>query len=343
MRRELRLVQPRTTATWYAGWFRCTCRHLGLLTAVAVLCGFTATTLDPDKAKVVTSDVTHFWKAFDDAAKRPLGQRAGVYKREYFDQASRGLKDFIAYRKLTPEKLAQHVEAERGYYEKVRPYIRQVVDQKSVIQAAFRRLKAMDPSARFPAHVYFVVGAQRGAGMNSDHGIILAAEMFASPPGTPYAYNVIYPSFVPFAAVHETIHFNQTYQVEDKSDVLQSVLSEGGADFIASLVLPEPDVRQMTDRWDYGCRHETALAARLMKDQDKTDMGPWLYNHRPATGWPPDMGYWIGYRIDQAYFSQAKDKAAALRAILHVTDFKALLAASGYPAKATACVPETPR
>lgn len=113
-----------------------------------------------------------------------------------------------------------------------------MVDQKPVIQAAFRRLKALYPDIRFPAHVYFVVGPQKGAGMNSDNGIILAADMFATPPGTPYSYTKVSPVYVPFSAVHETIHFNQAYQTSDRSTLLQNVVSEGTADFIASLVLP---------------------------------------------------------------------------------------------------------
>jgi hypothetical protein len=50
----------------------------------------------------------------------------------------------------------------------------------------------------------------------------------------------------------------------------------------------------------------------------------------------------MGYRIDQSLYTQAKDKIAVLRRLLQVTDFKALLNASGYPSKAPACVPETP-
>ncbi|HEY4128049.1 MAG TPA: hypothetical protein VGN70_08405 [Gammaproteobacteria bacterium] len=62
----------------------------------------------------------------------------------------------------------------------------------------------------------------------------------------------------------------------------------------------------------------------------------------PFTGWPPDMGYWIGYRIDQAYCAKAKDKTAALREMLAVKDFRGYLKASAYPGAATPCVPETP-
>jgi hypothetical protein len=134
----------------------------------------------------------------------------------------------------------------------------------------------------------------------------------------------------------------QTYQTSDKSTLLQNALSEGAADFIASLVLPEPAVRQSPDRWQYGCAHEATLAARLTRDQDLIDPGPWMFNHTPDTGWPPDMGYWIAYRVGQSFYAQAADKTAAIRAMLGATDFKAYLKASGYPQAIQRCAPESP-
>ena len=302
----------------------------------------TTTTLDPNEAEVVTTDVAHFWRAFDESAKVSTERRVDVYRREYFDLASQGLKDYAAFRHVTAETLAAHVEQNRDYYTTIRPYINEVVKQKPVIQAAFRRLKALYPVMKFPAHVYFVVGPQKGAGMNSDNGIIFAADMFATPPGTPYSYAKVSATYVPYAAIHETIHFNQKYQTNNESTLLQNVVSEGTADFIASLVLPEPTVRQHTDRWQYGCGNEAELAARLLREADLKITKPWLFDHAPDTGWPPDMGYWIGYRIVQAYYDRANDKRAALRAMLGVTDFKIYLEASGYPYSSTSCVPETP-
>jgi hypothetical protein len=310
---------------------------------VRVLSGSTTTmTLDPNRAEVVTADVAHFWRAFDESAKVPTERRVDVYRREYFDLASQGLKDYAAFRRVTAETLAAHVEQNRGAYATIRPYVNYVVKQKPVIQAAFRRLKALYPDMKFPAHVYFVVGPQKGGGMNSDNGIILAADMFATPPGAPYSYTRVSAAYVPYSAVHETIHFNQAYQTNDQSTLLQNVVSEGAADFIASLVLEEPTVRQHTDRWDYGCRNEDELAARLLREADLKITKPWMFDHAPDTGWPPDMGYWIGYRIAQAYYGWANDKRAALRAMLGVTDFKAYLEASGYPDSRTSCVPATP-
>ena len=319
-------------------------RFLALIGAVLALSGFTATTLDPDQAEIVTSDVEHFWQAFDDAAKVSPGQRTAIYAKEYFDRASQGLKDYVSLRPFTPDKFTEHVEQNRAYYTEIRPYIGQVVGQKPVIAADFRRLKALYPDIKFPAHMYFIVGPQRALGINSPNGIIFAAEMLATPPGTPYVYNKATPVIVPFVALHETIHFNQAFDTDtdDKTTLLQATINEGTADFIASLVVEEPDIRQMTDRWQYGCAHEAELAARFAGEEDSTKLQPWMYDHSPDTGWPPDMAYWLGYRIAQAYYDQATDKVAAIRGLLQVTDFKAFLKASGYPENKPVCAPEKP-
>src|SRR5258707_904279 len=46
---------------------------------------------DPDAALLITSDIDNFWKAYD-AAKTDYC--LGIFKREYFDKASDGLKAF---------------------------------------------------------------------------------------------------------------------------------------------------------------------------------------------------------------------------------------------------------
>ena len=81
---------------------------------------------------------------------------------------------------MTPESLVAHVEEHRAEYATLRPYVNEVVDQKPVIQAGFRKLAALYPGIKLPAHVYFVVGPQHGAGINSPNGIILAADVFAN-------------------------------------------------------------------------------------------------------------------------------------------------------------------
>src|SRR6202011_5457692 len=52
-----------------------------------------------------------------------------------------------------------------------------------------------------------------------------------------------------------------------------------------------------------------------------------------AKGRPADLGYYIGYKICEAYYRQAADKKAAIKAILEIKDFKEFLKASRYERK----------
>lgn len=63
---------------------------------------------------------------------------------------------------------------------------------------------------------------------------------------------------------------------------------------------------------------------------DSTNFGPWLYNGDSVKDRPADLGYFIGYRITEAFYDRAPDKEKALEAIFHVQDFKAFLQDSHY-------------
>jgi uncharacterized protein YjaZ len=53
---------------------------------------------------------------------------------------------------------------------------------------------------------------------------------------------------------------------------------------------------------------------------------------RPSDGRPADLGYFIGYRIAQAYYEKSTHKEKAIADIISGGhgDVRALLAASGY-------------
>ncbi len=48
---------------------------------------------------------------------------------------------------------------------------------------------------------------------------------------------------------------------------------------------------------------------------------------------PSDLGYYIGYKISEAYYKNSKDKRRAIRDILTVQDFAAFLEKSRYAEK----------
>ena len=93
--------------------------------------------------------------------------------------------------------------------------------------------------------------------------------------------------------------------------------------------------------YPYGDANEKGLWERFQLDMDKTNKNnAWLYSGSGEGIRPDDLGYYMGYKICEAYYRNAADKKKAIRDILSITDFKAFLEASHYAEKfgATAAV-----
>ena len=67
-----------------------------------------------------------------------------------------------------------------------------------------------------------------------------------------------------------------------------------------------------------------------------TNTSNWLYEGDRAKGRPADMGYYMGYRICEAFYQKAVDKSEAVRRILALNDPEGLLRESGYAEKVAA-------
>jgi hypothetical protein len=94
-------------------------------------------------------------------------------------------------------------------------------------------------------------------------------------------------------------------------------------------------------QWTYGCSHELRLWRDFYSQKHSMNAAnDWLYSLKSPLGAPRYIGYWIGYRIVQAYYDAAPDKTQAIATILHVKDFNRFLTASGYPEHRSACVQE---
>jgi hypothetical protein len=118
-------------------------------------------------------------------------------------------------------------------------------------------------------------------------------------------HNKVSPDYVPFSAVHETIHFNQTYQTSGQSALPWNLVSEGTAEFIASLVLPERAVRQSHGPLAVrlrarGCTGSAYGARRGLNECGALDV-------QPQSGHGLAAGYGL-LRIDPAFYAQAKDR-----------------------------------
>jgi len=293
---------------------------------------------DPEKAVFITTDIEHFWKAYDtggvDGASAP-------FQTEYLNRASPGLKDFIASRNVTATSLVAMVRAYPRYFADIRASTLRLATDGGVkgrIRDGYRKIKDMYAPAVFPP-VTFLIGRFSTGGTTSSSGMLVGLEFYAVGPTTPLDElakfqrdNVRPLDSLPVIVAHEHAHILQGraggIATKPNKTLLDQVLMEGGADFVAYLVTGGNINARLRD---YAIPREAALWAEFKAAMHGTDISQWLYNQGSATAdRPGDLGYFIGYRIAESYYSKTADKALALRAIIEISNSDLFVTQSGY-------------
>ena len=185
----------------------------------------------------------------------------------------------------------------------------------------FDNLKKIYPEAVFP-DVYFVIGAKNSGGTAFNEGLIIGAEMFGKEKND--FKPVIDIDLVDEVVAHELIHFQQKYA--QNNTLLAQCIREGSADFICELIAGS---HSNTKIHEYGNGHARELWNEFVIEMNGTNWTNWLYSSKDKSR-PKDLGYWIGYKITRAYYTNAVDKIKAIQEILNIKDFNSFLADSKY-------------
>ena len=188
---------------------------------------------------------------------------------------------------------------------------------------AIAKLALLYPESRLPP-VTIAVGRGKPVGSGSPvAGVQIGLEALCA---TDWLNPDVEERFVTVIA-HEYAHTQQAASLVDNEhpSVLEGSLAEGTAEFVSELI-----TGRVSSGYFPALTHgrEKAIETAFAADVDKTDLSDWLYNSKPDK--PADLGYWVGYRIVKAYYRHARDKRAALREILTMTDAHAFLAKSGW-------------
>lgn len=306
-----------------------------------VACSNDATTpsgpANPDEAQFVTSDIGNFWKAYDAGGK---DGSATAFQREYLDRASPGLKDFIQARSVTGQRLAQMVAAFPSYFAAVRGNTLRLDQDPTVldrIRANYHTIESLYPAAVFPP-VTFLIGRFTTGGTTAQSGMLIGTEFFAIDESTPLdelgafqRANVHSVDSIAVIVAHEHTHVLQLaarkLATHANKTLLEQAIMEGSADFVGELVSGSHINGRV---YAYGYAHESDLWNEFQLAMNGSDVSNWLYNQGSSSSRPGDLGYFIGYRITQAYYNKAPDKSAAIADIIRVDNATAFLSASGY-------------
>ena len=311
---------------------------------------------DPEKVKFVTSDIDNFWRAFDLAVKETdKEKKIEIFQREYLDKGSIGLTDFLRLRIKSAKTLTETVEKLPRFFASIRPSTLRVKEMEKQMRQSFRKFKKIYPQAVFP-DVFFVIGVTNTGGTASENGLLIGAELYGATANTPRdEFPDLYKAFLPEekdpdqlrlkvnklldvslkpvenitpVVAHESCHFNQKYPKLDT--LLAKSIQEGSCDLIAKLTARQPI---NPPQHVYGNQHEAELWREFQTEMNNASTKNWMYNGLTAGTRPPDLGYFMGYKISESYYKNSRDKRKAIKDILEIKDFLKFFEQSKYAEK----------
>jgi len=294
---------------------------------------------NPADAQFVVDDVRRFWAAYDAGGR---DGNATVFQKRYLDSATSGLKNFINVRSITAQSLVDVVYVYRAYYDALRPVSMAITTSDPAfaeVRANYARIKELYSGAFFPP-VTLLFGRFNTGGTTGSAGMLIGMEFYGVDANAPVGGLSAFArdnqfslrnDFPPLVA-HEHAHILQiaagAQGVMDNATLLAKSLSEGGADFVGELSSGRATYRRKYAFWQ---ARELEFWTEFQRDMQGTDKRRWLYNQGSATAeWPGDLGYFIGYRICQAFYAKAADKTMALKELIAQRDAFSILQRSGY-------------
>lgn len=290
---------------------------------------------DPDKVRFITSDISRFWLAFDSVSRAPE-RSVALYDELYFKDGSYGLGLFKTATIGTTEIFASKIEKYHLYYNSIRKNTLKVPQTIPAMKESLYKLKAIYPQAIFP-DVFIVIGSMSSGGRSMKEGLFLGADVNCAEEASDFTN--INPGFVkvlksltlsglPIFVAHELAHYQQNY-TDTSQNVLSRAILEGSADFICKLTTGSTASKLLHQ---YGNQHEKELWMQFKNDLYSKDIQKWFYYPSTETR-PSDIGYYIGFKITEAYYLKANDKRKAIAEILNISNFSAFLEKSGYALK----------
>jgi hypothetical protein len=304
--------------------------------------------LEPENKKtVLTLDIDHFWEAFDELKNCETHiDSVNTFQRLYLDRATDGLIDFIAARNLTAERFATTVGKFPKFYNSVRQNTYEAKKAAPVIEEVFQKFRELYPAFK-PVKVCFAIGVLSSGGTVSSNFVLIGTEITASTKecdlsefnnnalSSVLASEIEIVQRIKNMVSHECVHTQQkaTYDANAvKCDLLYATIMEGSCDFIGELISGShinATVQQ------FGDLHEGELWLEFKRQLCDDKLSSWLYNYSTSTKErPPDLGYYLGYKIAQEYYRNAPDKSQAITDIIQMDNPLVFLEKSKYDQRA---------
>ncbi|HEX2533949.1 MAG TPA: hypothetical protein VHK69_09455, partial [Chitinophagaceae bacterium] len=127
--------------------------------------------------KVFTSDIDHFWTAYDRCQTTTDSlQQLHYIQSLYIDKGTEGLKAFMKARDYTAERYVSLIRKYPKFWNSIRANTLSVKSRSGEIEQSIRKLKVLYPGLR-EARMYFTIGGLRSGGTTMNDLVLVGAEI----------------------------------------------------------------------------------------------------------------------------------------------------------------------
>lgn len=299
---------------------------------VLVLVLIVASCTAPKPSTVVSSDIDHFWEAYDKIQETSdsLKQRE-ILQTLFLDKGTPGLEAIMQARRYTLDSYLDAIHAYPKFWESVRANMAKAKTLGPEIEDGIAAFERLYPDSK-PAKVYFTVGALRTNGTAMDSLVLIGSELALADEHVvteelPSSFGYLRAYFdsnpiedVVFLNVHEYVHTQQS--THGGYDLLSQCLFEGIAEFIPVIAMEEASP---TPAIAYGKANDAAIQEAFIPEMFSPFYNNWIWNSADNAFGTRDLGYYVGYAIAEKYYESAADKSEAIQRLLAL-DFNDTLA-----------------
>lgn len=278
----------------------------------------------PSNNFVYTSDIDHFWEAFDQIKKSDsYTDKLQLINSLYIDRGTEGLMAFMELRGYSDTLYVQLIEELPLFWNSIRNKTMSVKSHEKEINQSIEKLRVLYPELK-PAKIYFTIGGMRSGGTVKDNKSLIGCEIAMGDKEVDisefkdHGHDWLIPFFrsqnsskLVEMNVHEFVH---TQQKNMGMNVLTQALHEGSCNFITELVTQRP---LKSHYMRYGKANEDQLKKDFFQDAFIKEYNNWFYDSSSRYG-IQDLGYFMGYAICKAYYDQAEDKRIAIKQIIEL-------------------------